>query len=498
MGLLALYMKIQSTLTALVTLIAFIALCLFCACKKHSAGNNGNGGGNQSYYKDIIINEKLESGNAAPWQNALGYFQLKSDPTTQIMVASRGTQEYYDGSGFRMASINKVNGTVNWVKSYDLPDEYTIQFVSCAAIDNNDNIWIGGHSYAGTGVAGILFLAELDKSGNMIWSGSLSNYQGWRSYSLAALSNGDIALFAKSGSAFVVLRLTANQQLVWSTIVDNIYPNIDDDFYTNNHTISASPENHGLVETDDGSIYVAASGNTTSFGIDRLYRLDASGKVQFAKMYRQAFSGATHPVQLIKAGTNNLLMADQFFASGYVFPSPTFNLLSLDGEVQVSKAYPLNQSPVGIGINEMNYYQGNIYFSSCGDFAFNTYVLDMNLNLKSAIETVADTAATTDRGGISLFDSAQNSLYYVCNFGGGSTSESNGFELLRNGPTGKPCDTTNAGDALPLLLDNTQINVTSDTAAMNNVVSGPTPVFTPLNWRSYVVTVTATENICGK
>lgn len=483
-------MKIHFALSAL-------ALILLCACNKHSTGNNANAGSNSSYYKDIIINEQLESGNAAPWQNALGYFQLKSDPSTQIMVASRGISELYDAKGFRIASINKINGTVNWVKSYDLPDQYYIQLATCAAIDNNDNIWVGGHSYDGTGTAGILFLAELDKSGNMIWSGSLSNYQGWRSYSIAVLSNGDIAFFAKNSWALVVLRLSANQQLVWSTIVDYTYATIDDDFYSNGNN-TGSPENHALVETADGSIYVATSSNSTPYGADRLYRLDASGNLQFAKIYTQLYQSVTRPVQLISAGANNLLMADQFFASGSYFSSPFFNLLSLDGEVQASRGYPINQSPIGLGLNEVNYYQGNIYFSSSGYYAFNTYVLDMNLDLKSAIETVADTAATTARGGISLFDSAQNSLYYVCNFGAADDRQSNGFEITRNGPTGKPCDTSYSGGALPLLLNNMQIAVTSDTVAMKGVVSGPAPVFTPLTWRSYQVAVTATDNICGQ
>jgi hypothetical protein len=151
-------------------------MLLLCACKKHNAGNGGNGGKADAvarYFKDILIDEMLDGGGFAPFQEALGYFQLKSDSNTQIMVASRGTQELNSAIGFRMASINKTNGVVNWVKSYDLPDSNYIQIVTCAAIDNNDNIWIGGHSFAGSGVAGILFLAKLDTAGNMLWSGRM-------------------------------------------------------------------------------------------------------------------------------------------------------------------------------------------------------------------------------------------------------------------------------------------------------------------------------------
>jgi hypothetical protein len=485
-------MKIPFTLAALV---------LLCACKKHNSGNGGNASTTPTYYKDIVINEKLENGDAAPWQYALGYFQLQSDPTTQIMVASRGTQELNDAKGFRIASINKANGVVNWVKSYDLPDQYYIQLVTCAAIDKNDNIWVGGHSYDGTGTAGILFLAELDKSGNMLWSGSLSNFQGWRAYSLAVLSSGDIAFFAKGFAGLAVLRLTTSQQLVWSTIVS--YDNgtaIDDDFYGNNN-ITLSPENHAMVETPDGSIYVATSSNPASDeqpSADRLYQLNASGTLQFAKIYTQAFPGTTRPVQLINAGPDNLLMADQFVENGYTTATPFFNLLSLDGTLQVSRGYPLTGSFGGPEINEVNFYQGSIYFSTCGNFALDTYILDLNLNLKSAVETVADTAATTDHGGISLFDSTQNALYYVCNFGDVNPNPSNGFEVLQNRANGQSCDTTYSGDAIPLLLNNTSITVTPDTVAMNHVTSGPAPVFTSLTWRSYTVTVAATNTVCGQ
>jgi hypothetical protein len=188
-------------------------------------------------------------------------------------------------------------------------------------------------------------------------------------------------------------------------------------------------------------------------------------------------------------------MADQFYAVGS--SSPFFNLLSLNGDVQVSRGYPLGQSPQNLDINEVKYYQGNIYFSSRGPFGLNTYVHDMNLNLSSAVGTVAGPNGLAYRGGISLFDSVQNSLYYVLNFGGGSTSQSNGFEIMRSGPTGKSCDVSYAGSATPLLLDNRQVTVKSDTVAMHGVLPGPAPVFTPLAWRSYQVTIAATENICG-
>ena len=478
--------------------LILVALVLLCACKKHNSGNGGNASTTPTYYKDIVINETVGSSGAAPWQHAVGYFQLQSDPTTQIMVASRGTQELNDANGFRIASINKAKGTINWVKSYDLPDQYYIQLVTCAAIDNNDNIWVGGHSFDGTGTAGILFLAELDKSGNMLWSGSLSNYQGWRAYSIAILGNGDIAYFAKGFAGLAVLRLTASQQLVWSTVISS--ENIDDDFYSNNN-ITLSPENHAMVETADGSIYVATSSNPASYeqpSADKLYQLNGSGTLQFAKIYTQAFPGTTRPVQLINAGPNNLLMADQFVENGYITATPFFNLLGLDGTLQASRGYPLTASFNGPSINEVNFYQGSIYFSTCGNSAFDTYILDLNLNLKSAVETVADTLATTDRGGISLFDSTQHALYYVCNFGDVNPSQSNGFEVLQTRANGQSCDTTYSGDAIPLLLNNTSIAVTPDTVAMNHVTSGPAPVFTSLTWQSYTVPVAATNTVCGQ
>jgi hypothetical protein len=477
------------------------AVVLFSACKKHNSGSGGAGGNTsmKPYFKDITINETLEDGSVAPFQNALGYFGLKSDPNTQIMVASRGTQELNSGKGFRIAAINKTNGTVNWAKSYDLPDSNYIQLVTCAAIDNGDNIWIGGHSFAGTGTAGILFLAKLDKSGNLLWSGSLSNYQGWRAYSLTVLQNGDIAFFAKGFGGLVVLRLSASQQLVWSTIIDYGTAAVDNDFYGDgNNTLS--PENHALVETADGSIYVASSYNPSNTNLpsaDRLYRLDANGNLKFANVYAQSQPRTTRPVQLITAG-NNLLMADQFVLNNGTETFPFFSLVSPDGSMVTSRGEPVNLSVStrGLWINEVNYYQGNIYYSSCGDYQFNTYVLDMSLNLKSSIKTIADNDIGTDRGGISLFDPAENALFYLCNFGG-NFGESNGFEVTRNDNMGKPCINTYIDAPTALQLENTSIAAAADTT-IQNVSAGPAPIFTALGWRTYTVAVVGTVDVCGQ
>ena len=115
----------------------FLAVAvLLGSCKK-----NGSSKGARPYFKDIIMKETVAGGQ--PFQRALGYFALSSDPTVQIMVASRGKEELYDGRGFRVAGINKTNGSVNWIKSYELDDSYSIQIATCAVMDKNENIWVG-------------------------------------------------------------------------------------------------------------------------------------------------------------------------------------------------------------------------------------------------------------------------------------------------------------------------------------------------------------------
>lgn len=488
-------MKIRLVLASLV----LASLMLFCACKKHSSGSGGNSETTAKvplYFKDIKINEVIE-GNTAPFQSAIGYFPLKSDPATQIMVASRGAQEVNGAKGFRIASISKTHGTVNWVKSYDLPDSFQIQFVTAATIDANDNIWIAGHSFAGTGVAGILFLARLDATGNLVWSGSLSNYQGWRTYSLLALHNGDIALFAKGFGALTVLRLTPGQQLVWSTIIAYSNTQIDNDFYANNNN-ALSPENHAMVETVDGSIYFATSSNGGGQpGSDRLYRLDAGGNLQFSKVYTAAGGGAVRPVQLTNLGTGNILMTDQEFTPGGGFSFPYFTIVASDGSVVASRGEPFNQGASGaVQINEVISYQNNICYSTCGDYQFNTYILDLNLNLKSSIETIAALDIGTDRGGIALFDSVDNALYYLCNFAG-NYGESNGFEITRNAPDGKPCITTYTNPPDALSIQDLQVTVAAD-AGNPTITAGPAPVFTSLPWRSYAVAIASQEVVCGQ
>jgi hypothetical protein len=153
------------------------------------------------------MNETVGRGGQ-PFQNALGFFPLTSDAATQIMVASRGKEEAYDAYGFRIAGINKTDGSVKWVKSYELPSRYSIQIATCATMDKNENVWVGGHSFVeNQGVN--LFLAKLDNQGNMLWSNTFSSSIGYRAYSLATLNNGDIGFLAKSGAGMMVYRLTA-------------------------------------------------------------------------------------------------------------------------------------------------------------------------------------------------------------------------------------------------------------------------------------------------
>src|SRR5579859_75567 len=471
---------------------------LFGACKKNHDQQSAGGSNVPPYFEDILINETLANGSNAPFQRALGYFPLASDPGTQIMVASRGSEELNDARGFRIASINNSKGTVNWVSSFDLPDQYFIQIATCAAIDANDNIWIGGHSFQGITPAN-LFLVKLDRSGNLIWSKSFSNYQGFRAYSLAALSNGDIALFGKSGGAMVCHRLTADGNPVWSTqLVYTWWGTIDDDYY--NKPNNLSPENHGLVEGSDGSIYFATSSNSGTAnvgGTDRLVRLDANGKILFANVYSLANNTAVvRPVQLTAAGNGQLLLADQMVSYNGWEGCPYFTMLSGDGSVVASRGRPYDPNNVlGITINEVNFYHDSVYYSTCGDNQFNTYILDAGLNLKSAVKTAATSDIGTDRGGISLYDATDRALYYVFNFGG-NPGESNGFEVTRNGPTGKPCVTTYTIPPATLLLESTTVSVKADTAVASSGY-GPSPVFTSLTWRQYTVT-TSPMNVCGQ
>lgn len=473
-------------------------LILLSACKKSSKQDNTSDSKVHPYFKDIIIKETLAGGSLASYQRALGYFPLKSDPNTQIMVASRGREELYDARGFRIASINKSNGTVNWVRSFDLDDHYTIQIETCAAIDQSDNIWVGGHSFIEPESASP-FLAKLDKSGNLLWSKSFRSYMGLRAYSLIALKNGDIAFLTKVAWGLAVHRLSADGQSVWSTQITYSTGAVDDDYYTKPNLLS--PENHGLVETADGSIYFATSSNLYVSGMggsERLYKLDANGNLIFARTYRLDDSRASvHPVQLINAGADRILMADLAFNVNAYSPSPYFMMLSLDGNVQASKGLAKDLiGMVGYDLNEVNFYQNNIYFSTCGNYAFNTYTLDPGLNLKSAVKTAAAMDIGTDRGGISLFDETDRALYYVLNFGG-TRDESNGFEVTRNDATGKPCVTTYTDPPPTLLLENVPIIAATDTLITSSGF-GPAPVFAPLTWRQYQVQVINTENVCGQ
>jgi hypothetical protein len=121
-------------------------------------------------------------------------------------------------------------------------------------------------------------------------------------------------------------------------------------------------------------------------------------------------------------------------------------------------------------------------------------VLDKSLNVKSSIKTAAATDIGTDRGGISLFDQGDQALYFIFNFGG-NPGESNGFEVTRNGPDGKPCINAYTKSPPTLTFEDRHITVATDTAL--TVSAGALPTFATLNWNAPQVSVSSTEKVCG-
>jgi len=474
-------------------LILTVALLLG-ACKKHH-DQPADSSNVPPYFQDIIINEVLPNGSTSAFNHALGYFALGSDPATQIMVASRGREEHYDARGFRIASIKKADGTVNWVKSFDLSDDYTIQIATCADMDKNENIWVGGHCFYQNQL-GTMFLVKLDRNGNLLWSKTFPNAY-YRAYSLVALANGDVALLGKNAAGLVVHRVTTDGNPVWSTTVGYTNGGIDDDYYSS--ALPISPENHGMVAASDGSIYAATSSNPGGNGVggrDRVYRWDGNGNLSFANVYSlDGNLSPVKPVQLVAAGPGKFLLADQI-TLGYGYGDyPYFMLLAADGSVTAARGRPNDgTNPQGITMNQVNFYHDSVYYSTCGDKQFNTYVLDANLNLLNAVKTASAIDIGTDRGGISLWDEGDRSLYYVLNFGG-NPGESNGFEVLRNGVLGKPCINTYTVPPGTLLLQNATVHVAKDADISSSGIA-PMVTLSPLSWRSYIV-ASHVEVVCG-
>lgn len=458
-------------------------------CKK-----NGGGAGQQNnptlFHKDVTIHETV--GQSEPPQMCIGLFQLSSDPGQLVFAAARGIYEVNGAQGFRVVGVRK-DSTVNWIKSYALPSGYLIQYCSAATIDPQDNIWIGGHYFSSDTSYGMPFLTKLDKNGNLLWSkGLFDPGHTSRGIAIKALRNGDLAYLTADGLNLELYRISGDGTVIWAKVV------------TGTVTLAFEPttpvyqatyfNSHMIVEASDGSIVFACNSNFPYAGKDCLVKFTGAGDLVFAKTYTWPDPVEAFPPQIQITENDDIVYAGQKTSnqSGSTV-LPYLIVTSPAGDVLTAKSYPLSQPTAWTRLNELNYFQHKIYLTTAGDYEFNNYVFDLSLNLISGAKTLATNTFSTDYGGMSVYDSAANSLYHVLNIAG-LPADGNGFQFLKTDIKGTSCHQ----------YDNAPIGLAMSAATLTalditpQITAGTQTFSQNVTWTPMPVSITSSQVACSQ
>jgi hypothetical protein len=415
--------------TPLLITALFALLILFSACKK-----NGSKSTKGNFHNDITVFESV--GGAEQPQNLLGFYSSSSDPTTLLAVASRGMDET-SARGFRFITIQ--NETVSSVKSFQADAAYTYQMATCAAMDNNENCWIGGHVFGGNNSFGKPFLVKLSKTGSIISSkfynvlDNSSNPISFRAIGIKALLNGDILFLTHSLSGLQIYRVGNNGTTVWAKLIPSVSGFVFENPFQKFNVIS-NPVNQ-ITETSDGSIFIVNNLNSVQ---DCVIKLGADGSMIFAKTYKVSSPFTAGPSQIIALSSDRLILAGQRNAA--VTGLPYLYSLSENGIVFQAKGLPDNQSISNpFQLNQVQYVNNSIYVSTTGGYEFSTYRLNQELSLQQSHKTLSTNIITTDRGGLSVYSSSKSAFYHLLDISG-QPGEGNGFQLIKTQEDGASCE----------------------------------------------------------
>jgi hypothetical protein len=388
-----------------------------------------------------------------------------------------------------MVGLSK-DSAVNWIKSYDLPGSL-IQYCTSSTIDQQDNVWVGGHVFTGDTAYGSPFLVKLDRTGDILWSRKLFDPQHTsRCLAIKALRNGDIAFLTFDSYNFELFRVSTDGNVIWSKIVsgsDSLAFDPSTSLFQSTYYNS-----HMIVEASDGSIFFSCNSNLPVAGKDCLFKFSANGDFVFANTYSWPVAGNSFPPEIQITENDAIIYAGQkttgYGSSGY----PYLFIVSKDGAVMASKAYALNQQVSWSRLNELNYFNHNIYLSTAGDYQFNTYIFDQTLTLISSTTTLGTNSVATDYGGMTVFDSSDNALLHVLNIVG--PNGGNGFQFMRTKLSGLSCNQDNNP---PVALSMATVSGTV-VPVTPQITTGTTVFSQTVSWTPETVSIASSLGACGQ
>jgi hypothetical protein len=453
-----------------------IAVAALAACKKSGDTNSPPA----LFHKDVTIHESIKGSEQIP--KTLGLFQLP-DQKQLLFVASRGVGEGF-ARGFRIGSITK-DSALNWIRSYDLPEEYYYQNATCATIDKNQFTWVGGHIFGVPDSYGRPFLVKLNSKGEIVWSkyfvSTVTPLNTARGAAVYALQNGDIAYVTMTGFSMILYRLSADGTILWArSILANGNDLVFDSPYSGIQRI--------IEEAPDGNIYIASTSNYPVKGKNCLVKLSSTGELVFAKSYLHQPGYTSHTPHIICKENGELIYANQ---KDFMAWRPYIYRIGGNGSFLGGKGFPADLSVINTFIiNELHYINASIYLSTIGTYQFNLYTLDASLNVTGSEKMLG--SVYTDRGGGSVYDNTSQKWYHILDVAG--TGSGNGFQFLKTGEAGQSC---HVYDKAPEELVLEAVNPTVKDEIGITVQNISFPVLTNLNWQMKPVS-TLLELTCSK
>ena len=283
----------------------FFVTAVIAGCSKHDAAPSNTVPALS--HKLIALHESINGGEQK--QNSLGFWQLTSDPSSFILAASRGIGEY-SARGFRVAALRKDSG-LSLIRSFYLPDDYYYQYASCATLDKDENVWIGGDIFGHQKQFGRPFIAKVSKNGTMLWSKAIyDSIPSSRGIGIQALKNGDIAFMTYDNYAFCLFRISAGGTILWSKKISSTN-NIVFEPSVSTFQYEGYSSSKLLAESSDGNIFFACNSNVPIKGIDCLLKFTAAGDLVFAKSYAWLSSIASTPPQIMITEKDEIVYSAQ-------------------------------------------------------------------------------------------------------------------------------------------------------------------------------------------